>query len=96
MEQRKQRMLKQKKEGKLFFLRIYFEEQEEDDVTDQLMELLDLDSLEGGKDIPEYAALNDFDDKTYLYFFIEVHKKPDEEMIKKIKGLKGVFGIDIS
>ena len=79
---RQRELRKKREECKLFFIRIYINNEDNVELDKQIMELLDLDTLDGPKEEGSY-------------YFIELDHKPTEEQIKKIKSFKEVIDIKV-
>ncbi len=79
-------MKRQRKDNKLFFLRIYVKDPDtiidDDDIWISLMEKLEIDTL----DDPAYDP---------PYFFIKAKKRPSDRVIIYIKEIPGVLNITI-
>jgi hypothetical protein len=79
-------MKKQRDEGMLFFIRIYVDDPEkaedDPDLYDDLLDLLDIDTLDGPYHDPPY-------------FFIKTEKKISERTIKKIMRSPRIVNISI-
>ncbi len=80
-------MKKLREEGKLFFIRTYVDDPEaiEDDLDllEDLMDLLDIDTLDGPFHEPPY-------------YFNMVQGKPSDITIREIKALTGIVDITVS
>ena len=70
--------------GKLHFMRIHVKDDDDvqDDITFNLMDILELESLCSPDSEPPY-------------FFIEISEKPSAVLLKKIKVMKGVKKVKI-
>ena len=79
-------MREQRDEGKLFFVRIFVESEDvlekELDLCESLMELLDLDTLDGPYHDPPY-------------YFNMVRKRPSKRTSKLIMALPGVVDVTV-
>lgn len=75
---------KLKEEGKLFFLRVYVtgDEDRQDDMLFEIMDMCNLKSMSGTRGDPPY-------------FFVELREQNPDEMVRKVKSIKGVKKIKI-